>query len=460
VSHFDLIEPVEASIPVHLVPKPGLEDWVASQPDNVRNWLGERPADMKAGGYARLPGADGKPEALLWVLPEEPHIWSIAGLQKRLWDAEFHLDLSACPDVDVTQLCTGWALGAYRFDRYKKAGPKTPARLVWPEAADRDRVLALAEGTCLARDLINTPADDMGPSELEAAARDLAKRFGGEARSIVGDDLLAQNFPMIHAVGRASDDPPRLIDLTFGDPDAPKVTLVGKGVCFDTGGLDIKPASGMEMMRKDMGGAATVLGLAHVLLSLKVPIRLRVLTPAVENAISGNAYRPGDILQTRKGLTVEIGNTDAEGRLILGDALTLASEENPDLLLDFATLTGAARVAVGTEIAAYFTRSDDLGDEVMFAGRAARDPVWRLPLHDGYWHMLDTPFADINNAGSGRFAGATTAALFLKEFVAEPSKWVHFDIMAWNSRSRSGRPQGGEAMGLRAMLHLIMDRYG
>lgn len=455
----DLIEAVDGALPVHLVPRPDLAAWLAKQSDLTRNWLEGRTEGMKPGGYSRLPGPDGRTSGLLWLLPEKPDIWSIAGLQKRLWDADFQLDVSACPDVDTTLLCTGWALGAYRFDRYLKKDGKPRARLVWPETADRQQVLALAEGIILARDLINTPADDMGPSELEAAARELADRFGGKANSVVGDDLLAQNFPMIHAVGRASDDPPRLIDLTFGDENAPKVTLVGKGVCFDTGGLDLKPASGMELMRKDMGGAATVLGLAHVLLALNAPVRLRVLVPAVENAVAGNAYRPGDILQTRQGITVEIGNTDAEGRLVLGDALTLASEEEPDLLVDFATLTGAARVAVGTEIAAYFTRADDLGDEVMFSGRAASDPVWRLPLHQGYRHLMDTPFADINNAGSGRFAGATTAALFLKEFVADPDRWIHFDIMAWNSRARAGRPTGGEAMGLRAMLHLIMERY-
>lgn len=456
----DLIDSALDALPVHLVPQPDLAGWLAAQPTHIQNWLDGRTDKMKPGGYSRLPGPDGKAAGLLWVLPKKPGIWSIAGLQKRLWDADFALDLSACPDADTTLLCTGWALGTYRFDRYLKDAAEARARLVWPDGADRKQVTALAEGINLARNLINTPADDMGPSELEAAAREVAKRFGGKAHSIVGDDLLAQNHPMIHAVGRASDDPPRLIDMTFGDEDAPKVTLVGKGVCFDTGGLDLKPASGMELMRKDMGGAATVLGLAHVLLSLQAPIRLRVLIPAVENAVAGNAFRPGDILQTRQGITVEIGNTDAEGRLILGDALTLASEEKPDLLIDFATLTGAARVAVGTEISAYFTRSDELGDEVMFSGRAAGDPTWRLPLHQGYRHLLDTPFADINNAGSGRFAGATTAALFLQEFVGDPDKWVHFDIMAWNSRDRAGRPKGGEAMGLRAMLHLIMERYG
>jgi leucyl aminopeptidase len=459
---FDLVEagdgPAET---VHLAPLGGLDDWLSGQPAATRNWLDGRVPKLRPGVTVRLPDADGATAGHLHVTADAPDIWSAAGLPKAL-DAGTHvLDFTALPGADPSDLATGWALGAYRFDRYlkPKEGDERP-RLVWPEGADRTVVEAMAGGIALARDLINTPADDMGPSELEAAARALAERFGGATEVTVGDDLLAKNFPMIHAVGRASDDPPRLIDLTFGDPDAPRVTLVGKGVCFDTGGLDIKPAAGMELMRKDMGGAATALGLAHVLLATGAPVRLRVLLPTVENAISGNAYRPGDILATRQGISVEIGNTDAEGRLVLGDALTLASEEAPELLVDFATLTGAARVAVGTEIAAFFTRGDELGDELTAAGRAVGEAVWRLPLHEDYRQMLDTPFADINNAGSGRFAGATTAALFLKEFVAAPDRWLHFDIMAWNTRDRAGRPRGGEAMGLRAMHRLIADRYG
>lgn len=460
MSDYGFIESTGAELPVFLVGVDRLAEWLEGQPEHVRNWLEGRTETMKPGGFSRLPGADGRGTGLLWVMPKKPDIWSIAGLRSRLWDAGFVLDASASSDSDMTDLCIGWALSTYRFGRYLKPDDKPKARLVWPESADRNRVTAFADAICFARDLINTPADDMGPSELEEAARGMAEKFGGTATSVVGEDLLAQNYPMIHAVGRASDDAPRLIDLTFGDPDAPKVTLVGKGVCFDTGGLDLKPASGMELMRKDMGGAATALGLAQLLVATGAPIRLRVLVPAVENAVAGNAYRPGDILSTRQGISVEIGNTDAEGRLVLGDALTLASEEKPDLLIDFATLTGAARVAVGTEIAAYFTRDDGLGDEVMVSGRAVGDDVWRLPLHQGYRHLMDSPFADINNAGSGRFAGATTAALFLKEFVADPDRWLHFDIMAWNSRSRPGRPKGGEPMGLRAMYHLIMERYG
>jgi len=450
----------KVALPIHLVPVSGLDSWLAAQDALVRAWVEGGSGKPEAGQTVRLPAADGGTVGVLRVADDKPDMWAIAGLRAALWDADFALDLSAMPEADVTGLCLGWALGGYIFDRYKKPRKQVSARLVWPEGADRELVSAQAGGIVLARDLINTPADDLGPSELEAAARTMAEGFGGAVSVTVGEDLLAQNFPMIHAVGRASDDPPRLIDLTFGDPSHPKLTLVGKGVCFDTGGLDMKSAAGMDLMRKDMGGAATALGLAHTLLSLKVPVRLRVLLPTVENAVAGNAYRPGDILQTRKGLTVEIGNTDAEGRLVLGDALALASEEEPELLIDFATLTGAARVAVGTEIAAFFTASDALGDEAVKAGRAAAETVWRLPLHDDYRHMLDTPFADINNAGTGGFGGATTAALFLKEFVAKPDQWLHFDIMGWNARPRPGRPKGGEAMGLRAMCRLIQDRFG
>lgn len=460
---FDLIGESAGALPIHLVSAGKLTVWLEAQPLNWRNWLAGRLENMKAGAALMLPGDDGTPSAVLAVVGDKPDMWSVAGLQGRLPADRFMLDLSAIESADPAALAhdlvLGWALGTYRFDRYLKPSEKPRAQLVWPLEVDRERVTAMAEAIFLTRTLINTPAQDMGPTALEQSARVLAERFGGSAECTVGDELLARNFPMIHAVGRAAVDPPRLIDLTFGDATLPKVTLVGKGVCFDTGGLDLKPASGMELMRKDMGGAATVLGLAHMILAQAVPVRLRVLIPAVENAVAGNAYRPGDILQTRQGITVEIGNTDAEGRLVLGDALSLAGEEKPDLLVDFATLTGAARVAVGTEIAAFFARDDALAAELEGAARAADDAVWRLPLHEGYRHLLDTPFADINNAGSGRFAGASTAALFLKEFVADPDRWLHLDIMAWNSRNRPGRPRGGEAMGLRALFTMIENRF-
>nr|WP_246157183.1 leucyl aminopeptidase family protein [Sneathiella litorea] len=322
-------------------------------------------------------------------------------------------------------------------------------------------VARTVKAVTLVRDLVNLPAGDLGPTALEAAASQVAGEFEAQQGNIVGEDLLTYHFPMVHAVGRAAADAPRLIDISWGDKDAPKVTLVGKGVCFDTGGLDIKSAAGMLMMKKDMGGAATVLGLAHMIMDANLPVRLRVLIPAVENSISGNAFRPGDILTSRKGKTVEIGNTDAEGRLILADALAAADEESPDLLIDIATLTGAARVAVGTEIAATFTDDDALFSDIANHSELEKDPVWRLPLWSDYRHLLDSKFADLNNAPSGSgFGGAITAGLFLKEFVEKANSWVHFDIMAYNARSRPGRPVGGEAFVMRALFALIQERYG
>jgi len=308
--------------------------------------------------------------------------------------------------------------------------------------------------------LINTPAEDMGPPELANAARKLARLHKARFRTVVGDALLKENFPTIHAVGRASSKPPRLIDFTWGRPRAPKVTLVGKGVCFDTGGLDLKTASGMLRMKKDMGGAACVLGLAHMVMDARLDVRLRVLIGAVENSVSGNAYHPADVIKTRAGITVEIGNTDAEGRLVMCDALSLAEEESPELLADYSTLTGAARIALGPELSAYFCNDDRLASDILLAGQAVDDPTWRLPLWKGYRHLIDSPVADVNNVGSIGQGGAITAALYLQEFVSEKTPWVHFDIMAWNSRNRPGRPIGGEAMGVRALFNVIQRRFG
>ncbi|MHA1571452.1 MAG: leucyl aminopeptidase family protein, partial [Alphaproteobacteria bacterium] len=314
--------------------------------------------------------------------------------------------------------------------------------------------------TYLVRDLVTTPAEDMGPAQLADAARALGRRHKATVRVTTGDQLLKQNYPAIHAVGRASDDPPRLIDLSWGATKDPKVTLVGKGVCFDTGGLDLKGAAGMLLMKKDMGGAAHVLGLASMIMDAKLPVRLRVLIPAVENAVAGNAYHPMDVLTMRNGMTVEVGNTDAEGRLVLADCLVRACEEKPALLIDYATLTGAARVALGPELPALFTNDDTLAHDLGEIGRNNADPVWRLPLHRDYRRMLDSAIADISSTGSGGLAGAITAALFLAEFVDEDIPWVHFDVMAWNPRSRPGRPEGGEAMGLRTVYAAIAQRFG
>jgi leucyl aminopeptidase len=349
------------------------------------------------------------------------------------------------------------ALGNYRFTRYRKSEP-SDIKLDLPQSIDREELDFIVEAVTLARDLINTPANDMGPDELEGAARKLATLHDAKFKAIVGDDLLKENFPLIHAVGRAADRAPRLLDFTWGNDKHPRVTLVGKGVCFDTGGLDIKPESGMLNMKKDMGGAATALALAHMIMSRKLKVRLRVLIPAVENSIAGGSFRPRDIYTSRKGITVEIGNTDAEGRLVLADALTLADEEEPALVIDFATLTGAARVALGPDLPAFFTDDDALANELMASSAAENDPVWRLPLWRPYEAMLESKIADTNNVGGGQ-GGAITAALFMRKFVTARS-WLHFDIFAWTASAKPGRPEGGECQAARALYALLSARYG
>ncbi len=365
-------------------------------------------------------------------------------------------DLSA---GEAEEAALGWLLSAYRFDRYKTMTPQK-ATLVAPDGVDAARIVTIARAAWLARDLINTPTNDMGPVALESAARKLAKAHKARVNVTVGDALLTENFPMIHAVGRAAAEEPRLIDITWGKRNHPKVTLVGKGVCFDTGGLDLKPAAGMRLMKKDMGGAANVLALAAMVMTQKLPVQLRVLIPAVENSVSANAFRPGDILTSRAGLTVEIGNTDAEGRLVLADALTLACEDKPDLLLDMATLTGAARVATGLDLPPYFTDDAALATDLEAAAAAARDPIWRLPLYDPYEEDLSSPIADLDNAPGGGFAGAITAALFLRRFVTEGTPWAHFDIHGFTNTAKPGRPKGGECMAARACFAMLEARYG
>jgi leucyl aminopeptidase len=360
--------------------------------------------------------------------------------------------------LTATRCALGWALGSYQFTRYHGAD-RAPASLVWPKGADRGAVERAGAATFMVRDLVNTPAADMGPAELADAARSLAEEFEADIKITVGNDLLAANFPAIHAVGRASPRPPRLIDITWGRRNDPKVTLVGKGVCFDTGGLDIKPSGAMLTMKKDMGGAAHALGVARMVMMAGLPVRLRVLIPAVENVIAGNAYKPSDILKTRKGLTVEVGNTDAEGRLVLCDALAEADSEKPALLVDFATLTGAARVALGPELPALFVNNEPLASDLVGAAMAASDPLWRLPLWQGYRKGLDSKVADIGNVAGHSFAGAIVAALFLEAFVSKETPWAHLDVFAWNGQAKPGRPEGGEAMGLRAVYGLIEKRF-
>lgn len=351
----------------------------------------------------------------------------------------------------------GWCLEAYAFGAYGKATGE-PARLSCPVGVVRTEVLRAAEAAWLTRDLVNTPASDMGPDELEAAARAVASAFKAKVK-ITGGAVLERSFPMIHHVGKASPRAPRLIDITWGPARAPKVTLAGKGVCFDTGGLDIKTASGMLLMKKDMGGAATVLGLARMIMAAKLPVRLRVLIPAVDNSIAGNAFRPGDVLRSRKGITVEIGNTDAEGRLVLGDALALADEEKPDLLIGMATLTGAARVALGPDLPPFYTDDDAAAEAIARAARAENDPLWRMPLWQPYARLFESAIADMNNSGDSAFAGSITAALFLKRFVERAKTYIHFDIYAWTPQARPGRPKGAEAQGQRALFAMIRERY-
>ena len=360
--------------------------------------------------------------------------------------------------ADARLATLAFALGAYRFSRYRTNEQKK-VQLALPDSVDGAELSNIVEAVFLARDLINTPTNDMGPADLEEAAKKLATRFGAKFSSIVGDDLLKQNFPLIHAVGRAADASPRLIDFRWGDPKHPKVTLIGKGVCFDTGGLDIKPSAGMLLMKKDMGGGAAALALAQMVMDAKLPMALRVLIPAVENSISDEAFRPGDIYKSRKGIMVEIGNTDAEGRLILADALALADEESPELMIDFATLTGAACVALGPELPPAYTDDDKFAEAFSRHALAENDPVWRMPLWKPYAAMLESKIADINNVSSGGFAGSITAALFLQRFVERAKTWMHLDIFAWNPSAKPGRPEGGEAMTVRALYALLKERY-
>jgi leucyl aminopeptidase len=454
-----LIGDAAGARPVHVVPAAGFEAWRERQPERWRNWLKGARFEAKAARTALLPAADGALEAALLIPSEPPGPWDFAALRKELPEGAWQLRAEGV-ELDPGIAALGFALGSYRFDRYRSKSDERTVQLVVEDGPAVARASALAEAIALARDLINTPASDMGPAELEAAARAVAERFDADIRTIAGDALLAENYPTIHTVGAASERAPRVIDLRWGDPSAPRLTLVGKGVCFDTGGLDIKPAQGMLNMKKDMGGAAVTLALAQAVMALRLPVRLRLLIGAVENSISGAAFRPGDVIRTRNGTTVEIGNTDAEGRLVLCDLLPEADGEAPDLLIDCATLTGAARVALGPDLPALFTPDDGLAELMLAAGRDAFEPLWRLPLHAGYREMLDSPVADINNTGQSGFAGSITAALFLERFVEKTRAWAHLDIFCWSQKERPGRPKGGEASALRALLLAIERRFG
>jgi len=421
-----------------------------------RAWIAASGFKAEPGSWALLPDRDGRAAAVI-AAPHEPgSVFAFAGLSTALPEGKYVLAHHGHSSSDAA---LGWALGSYAFEAYRKR-KRTPATLVWPEEADRAEVERLARSVFLARDMINTPAEHMGPEELAAAVGAIAKRHGASLKVLTGDELLEQNYPTVHIVGRASARAPRLIDLTWGDEGSRKVTLVGKGVCFDTGGLDLKPRDAMLEMKKDMGGAAIMAALADALMAAGAPIRLRLLIPAVENAVNGNAVRPRDIVRTRSGKTVEIGNTDAEGRLILCDALAEADRERPDLLIDCATLTGAARTALGPEVQALYCDDDAVAGDVVQAGAAVEDPLWRMPLWRPYRRHLDSKCADLNNVAGNNFAGSIIAALYLSEFVSPTTAWAHLDVMAANPWPRPGRPEGGEATGLRALYAYIRKRYG
>ena len=439
------------ALPLHVLSETALEGWLADQPGAVQAWV---KASGFAGGLGQalvVPGAEGAPVMALAGYGSEAarrrSRFHLAAAAAKLPAGDYRIE-SGLPEDQAATEALGWLLAGYRFDRYRDQ-PALTARLVAPEGVDAEQITALATGEMLTRDLINTPASDMGPPDLEAAARKLAEQHRAKIEVTTGDALLENNLPMIHTVGRAADRAPRLIDMTWGNA-GPKLTLVGKGVCFDTGGLNLKPGASMALMKKDMGGAAAVLGLAHMIMATGMEVQLRVLIPAVENSVSGNAFRPGDILTSRKGLTVEINNTDAEGRLVLADALALADEDKPDQIISMATLTGAARVAVGPDLAPYYSDDAAFVSALESAAAGSADPVWRMPFHDAYEALIEPGIADLDNAPKGGFAGSITAALFLRRFVTD-SKYAHFDIYGWQPADAPARPKGGTGQGTRAI---------
>jgi len=451
-----LSQTTEPAVPLLLVFADDYDKWLAEQPKIRQQWLINSAFQPRSGAFSLLPTAEGELEGVLVCLKDNADFWAFGALSLTLPEGVYRLGEAVDAGL-AEKLALSWGLGAYQFSRYRSA--KRQAAHLLLTQGDLASVQQQVEATCFCRDLVNTPAQDMMPAQLSLAMQALAKRFDGSFSEIVGEALLEHNFPAIHAVGRASEFEPRLLDLNWGDASHPKVTLVGKGVCFDSGGLDIKPAQFMRWMKKDMGGGAHVLALASMIMAANLPLRLRVLVPAVENAIAGNAFRPGDVLASRKGLGIEIDNTDAEGRLVLCDALALAAEEFPELLLDFATLTGAARVAVGTEVAAFFATSDQTAQQLMNLSQGLQDPVWRLPLYQEYRGFIESKITDLLNSATVPQGGAITAALFLQAFVPEEIEWLHFDVMAWNNRARPGRPEGGEAMGIRTLFAYLKQRY-
>jgi len=444
-------------IPLRPLGRNELEDWKKQAPAGQAKWVDDSGFKASAGQLCAIPGDSDGLESWLFGVDEQAGLYRLSALVASLPEATYRLDSNWSRQQRI-QACLGWGLASYRFDRYKTNNKPKPVLLL-DEDIDSE-VRSLYQAQCLVRDLVNTPTEDLGPSQLADAVTQEADTFDAEIEIVEGEDLLTQNFPAIHAVGRASDQQPRLVELNWGKEDAPVVVLVGKGVCFDTGGLDLKSAAGMQLMKKDMGGAAHALALARLVMQHKLPVRLKLLIPAVENSVSGNAYRPGDIIPSRKGLSIEIGNTDAEGRVVLADALAFACEALPDLVIDFATLTGAARIALGADLPPLFSNRDELAGNIQKAGDEVEDPLWTMPLYQPYRKQIESSIADLNNSGSTAFGGCITAALFLEHFVDSEIPWVHIDTFAWNQADRPGRPQGGEALGLRAVFRYLQTRYG
>jgi len=448
---------VARTTPIIAVDRAAFKALAPKLPKATQNWLATCGFSGAPDSFALVPGADGKLGQVFAGIGHVAHPFALAALPKALPEGQYHLSEEGLA-IPAEQAAMSWELGAYQFDLYKPRSRPAAVLLLAP-GAEAERGLALATAISATRDLVNTPAEHMGPEELAQAAGLVAKQHGAKFKQIVGDALLKQNFPAIHAVGRAATRAPRLIELNWGSAKHPLVSLVGKGVCFDTGGLDLKSAEGMRQMKKDMGGAANALGLAALIMALKLPLRLQVLIPAVENAVAGNAYRPGDVIKTRKGLHIEIGNTDAEGRVVLSDALAYASEHKPELIIDLATLTGAARVALGAQLPALFTKHMDSGRELVDLGLKLDDPLWHMPLWAPYQEGIASSIGDIVNTGRSALAGAINAALFLEYFVPEQQDWLHIDLFAWNDQARAGRPVGGEAQTIRTLLAYLEERF-
>ena len=456
-----LAKPGRGSLPIHVVDQAQFSAASGALANESRRWLQTVGFTGAPDTHALLPAPDGSLQAVWAGVRDASHPWALAALPKALPPGRYHLaEANAGATVlDPAAAALSWELGSYTFDTYKPAR-RDPAQLHLPSSADTQRALIVASAISTTRDLVNTPAEHMGPAELAEAVRLVAKQHGATFKQTVGDNLLTGGFPALHAVGRAAARPPRLIELNWGRPKDPKLTLIGKGVCFDSGGLDIKGADSMRLMKKDMGGAANALGLAQMIMALQLPVQLQLLIPAVENAISGNAFRPGDVFKTRRGLHVEIGNTDAEGRVILCDALAYGAENKPELMIDMATLTGAARVALGSQLPALFTRDTPLARQLVDSGLALHDPLWHMPLWRDYHAGIESDIADIVNTGKSALAGAINAALFLEDFVPAEQAWLHIDLFAWNDTARPGRPIGGEAQTLRTLLAYLEARYG